>query len=120
MPLTASKTDTCTMARARDEAMGETFAVRRACWALWFHSVITSALAVPHKIMARSPTTALSARFPLTILLFMVILLFENFERGPCAGWWPTFRLRPICLADSDSRSCESQHSAPSTKDARI
>src|SRR5947199_8424106 len=35
-------------------------------------------------------------------------------------GWWPPFRLRPICLAESNSRSCESQHSAPSTKDARI
>src|SRR3954462_6120795 len=75
MPLTASKTDTCTMTKTRDEAMGEVFAVRRACCAFWFQSVTTSALAEPHRMIAKSAATKLEANFLLKISILMVVLL---------------------------------------------
>src|SRR5919199_1462508 len=89
MPLTASKTDTCTMAKTLDETMGEVFAVSSACCAFWFQSVTTSALAEPHRTIAKSAATRLSANFLLKFPIFIVVLLIckRGFrEREPCAG----------------------------------
>src|SRR5205085_5376684 len=86
MPLTASKTDTCTIAKTLDEAMGEVFAVRSACCAFWFQSVTTSARAESHRATARSAAATPSADFILKLLLLMVFSLSRrgNLERTTC------------------------------------
>ena len=63
------------MAKARDEAMGEVFAVRSACCIFWFHSVTTSALAEPHRTIAKSAAPRLRANLLLKFLMFIIVLL---------------------------------------------